>query len=140
MESSLGSRRGDGRVDRGKRDWSDRDSWGATCRCIARVGLYVTNRFDAICYSKVQIRAVGVDLRIKEVEIGQWNVICHRYEPACVAIHDLHCPLSICCLRVSKISKKSTVTYRVPVTTVSVRSRHSVGRCRHGCSSGSADT
>lgn len=27
MESRLGSRRGDGRVDRGKRDWSDRNSW-----------------------------------------------------------------------------------------------------------------
>ena len=71
MESSLGSRRGDGRVDRGKRDWSERDIWGATCRCIAWIGLYVTNWFDAIRYSKIQVRAVGVDLRVKEVEIGQ---------------------------------------------------------------------
>ena len=105
MESSLGSRRGDGRVDRGKCDWSDRDRWGATCHCIAWVSLYVTNRFDAICYSKVQIRAVGVDLRVEEVEIRQGDVICDRYEPACVAINDLHCPLSIYCLGVSKITQ-----------------------------------
>lgn len=78
MESSMGSRRGDGRVDRGKCNWSDRDTWAATCRFIAWVGMYVTNRFDAICYSKVQIRAVGVDLRIEEVEIEQRDVICHR--------------------------------------------------------------
>lgn len=64
MESRLGSRRGDGRVDRGKRDWSDRNSWYTACHGIARVGTYVTNRFDAICYPKVQIRAIGIDLRI----------------------------------------------------------------------------
>lgn len=77
MESSLGSRRGDDRVDRGKCDWSNRDTWAATCRCIAWVGVDVANRFDAICYSEIQIRAIGVDLRIKEVQIGQRDIIGH---------------------------------------------------------------
>ena len=49
----------------------------------------VSHRLDAIGDIKVQVRTVLVDLRIEEIEVGERDIVCHRYETACIAFDDL---------------------------------------------------
>ena len=49
----------------------------------------VSHRLDAIGDTNVQVRTVLVDLRIEDVEVGERDGICHRYEPARIAFDDL---------------------------------------------------